>query len=240
MEHDAHHLPCGSPCGHPQVHTRQSLPHAANPHFPLPNHYCLLVAGNAYKNPQQSSRHLHSPLFIAIAHSLIPLYLLLSLTLSFHSHFSLHLYSHPMKTRTRNKSKHPAAPIMTPSQLFAAGISTPHSKNPKKKLTKDQRILALEEDLRLTRELLRTVTMFISLGPNLLTDFVQNNSPIAGGDVGMMPQSPDHDGDTEPATDDDSSYIQTSSQKRKSRRPASGRVRYVGDIFGISSLTTLM
>ena len=198
-----------------------------------PTFPCLITI--VYWWPATLIKTLSSPLATCI-----PLYLLLSLTLSFHSHFSLHLYSHPMKTRTRNKSKHPAAPIMTPSQLSAAGISTPHSKNPKKKLTKDQRILALEEDLRLTRELLRTVTMFISLGPNLLTDFVQNNSPIAGGDVGMMPQSPNHDGDTEPATDDDSSYIQTSSQKRKSRRPASGRVRYVGDIFGISSLTTLM
>ena len=167
----------------------------------------------------------------------IPLYLLLLLTLSFHSHFLLHLCSRLMKTCTRNKSKHPAAPIMTPSQLSTAGISTP---NPKKKLTKDQRILTLEEDLCLKRELLRTAAMFISLGPNLLTDFVQNNSPIAGGDVATMPQSPDHDGDTEPATDDDSSYTQASSKKRKPRRPASGGVRYVGDVFNISSLTTLM
>ena len=62
-----------------------------------------------------------------------------------------------MKTCEKNKSKHPAASVMTPAQLVAAGISQPRPARPRKKLTKDQQIAALEEDLRVTRELLETV-----------------------------------------------------------------------------------
>ena len=62
-----------------------------------------------------------------------------------------------MKTREKNKSKHPAASVMTPAQLAAAGISQPQPARPRKKLTKDQWIAALEEDLCVTRELLETV-----------------------------------------------------------------------------------
>ena len=48
-----------------------------------------------------------------------------------------------MKTRAKNKSKHPAAPIMTPRQLAAAGIPQPLTR-PRRQPTKDQRIAALE------------------------------------------------------------------------------------------------
>jgi len=67
----------------------------------------------------------------------------------------------PMNTRAKNKSKHPAAPVMTPAQLAAAGIS--QQKRSKKKPTKDQHIAALEEDLRATRELLRMVILLLPL-----------------------------------------------------------------------------
>ena len=61
-----------------------------------------------------------------------------------------------MKTHARNTTKHPTAPVMTLAQLTAAGI--PQLKHPQKKLTKDQRITALEEDLCMTRELLQMVS----------------------------------------------------------------------------------
>ena len=61
-----------------------------------------------------------------------------------------------MKTRARNAAKHPAAPVMTLAQLTAASI--PQPKRPQKKLTKDQRIAALEEDLCMTRELRQMVS----------------------------------------------------------------------------------
>ena len=83
------------------------------------------------------------------------------------SHLSFTCLSHlpvlahpPMNTRTKNKSKHPAAPTMTPGQLAAAGISKRQPKRYKKQ-TKDQCIAALEEDLRATQELLRTVCAFL-------------------------------------------------------------------------------
>ena len=62
-----------------------------------------------------------------------------------------------MNTRAKNKSKHPAAPVMTPAQLAAAGISQPQ-KRPARKQTKAQQIAALEEDLRVTQELLQVVS----------------------------------------------------------------------------------
>ena len=65
-----------------------------------------------------------------------------------------------MKTRAKNKSAHPAAPVMTPAQLAAAGISQP--KRSRRQPTKDQRIAALEEDLRATRELLQVVKGYSS------------------------------------------------------------------------------
>ena len=71
-----------------------------------------------------------------------------------------------MKTRPKNKSKHPAAPIMTPGQLAAAGIPQPPKQ--KRQPTKDQRIAALEEDLRATRELLRMVcASFLTFVPQI-------------------------------------------------------------------------
>ncbi|KAF9642383.1 hypothetical protein BDM02DRAFT_3133127 [Thelephora ganbajun] len=60
-----------------------------------------------------------------------------------------------MNTRQKNKSAHPGIPDMTPSQLTSAGLS--HAQDAhrpsKKKLTKDQQIAALRDELRVTREL---------------------------------------------------------------------------------------
>ena len=56
-------------------------------------------------------------------------------------------------TRKKNKSVHPGAPDMTPSRLAAAGLShLSKTRRPPKQLTKDQRIAALEEELRIARE----------------------------------------------------------------------------------------
>jgi hypothetical protein len=55
-----------------------------------------------------------------------------------------------MNTHTKNKTAHPAAPIMTPAQLSAAGIF--QLKQPHKKQTKDQQITALKKDLCVMQE----------------------------------------------------------------------------------------
>lgn len=88
------------------------------------------------------------------------------------SHFDFLFYRCPPlmpKTRAKNRLKHPAAPIMTRAQLTAAGIPTPPLNKPQKKQTKDQRIAALEEDLRITRELLQTVSTSSPLQSSLFT-----------------------------------------------------------------------
>jgi hypothetical protein len=131
-----------------------------------------------------------------------------------------------MKTRAGNKEKRPAASVMTPAQLAAAGISDPRPKKPQKKPTKDQRIAALEENLRITRELLQTVIFPPLLHfRSLLTMTIAQNLPsaIAGSGIGMASQSPNDGGDTEPATDDDETYPKAGSRKRSSRKlPGAG------------------
>ena len=80
------------------------------------------------------------------------------------------------KTRAKNKSSHPAAPIMTPTQLRTAGISVPQ---PKKKQTKSQRISALEEDNRIRDDLLRMVLKSSPLRSDLLMFFfLRITSPV--------------------------------------------------------------
>ena len=56
----------------------------------------------------------------------------------------------PMTTRKQNKSAHPGIPDMTPSQLLAVGLppTTPRVSGKVKKLTKDQQIALLTEQLR--------------------------------------------------------------------------------------------
>ena len=129
-----------------------------SPHFPNPPQLlfsnCLAAwSAQSYKYHQQHVEHLqHPPLFIEIStHS----FTTFAGSLSSCSFLPTHPHSLLMKTRTKSKSKHPAAPIMTPGQLAAAGIPQPQKR--KRQPTKDQRIAALEEDLRATRELLRMV-----------------------------------------------------------------------------------
>jgi len=111
-----------------------------------PNHHGSHTPQFSYKYPKQHAHH--SPTFPPIYHC--P-HSFLYLTRPF-----ITILTHsPMNTRAKNKSAHPAAPIMTPAQLSAAGISQP--KRPRKKQTKDQQIAALKEDLRATQELLQTV-----------------------------------------------------------------------------------
>ena len=68
----------------------------------------------------------------------------------------------PPKTRAKNKSANPGAPDMTRSQLVSASLS--HAVNPRrppnKKLTKDQEIAALKDELRAAQELLSNVSSF--------------------------------------------------------------------------------
>ena len=158
----------------------------------------------------------------------VPLYLsLYSLSPLLHSHSLSYPYLPPMpKTRAKNKSTHPAAPVMTPAQLAAAGISQP-SKKPRKKQTKDQIIAALEEDLRATRELLQTVFRSFSIPFRQLMRLSQNRL-VSVGNTGVTPESQDDGGDTELATDDDDSdYTFTSGRKRSAQRSASTGIKCV-------------
>jgi hypothetical protein len=85
-------------------------------------------------------------------------YLSPSLTPSLNSHPLSHSHLLGMKTCAKNKSKHPAAIVMTPAQLEAASISVPQQKKPPKKQTKDQRIAYLEEGARMQEAMIRTVS----------------------------------------------------------------------------------
>ena len=60
-------------------------------------------------------------------------------------------------TRRKNKSTHPGIPDMTLSQLTSAGLSCAPAPR-RKKLTKDQQIAALQDELRSIRELIANVT----------------------------------------------------------------------------------
>jgi hypothetical protein len=63
-----------------------------------------------------------------------------------------------MNTRRKNKSAHPGAPDMTPSQRASAGLPRARCP-PKKKPTKEQqRLVALENELHATREQLLKAT----------------------------------------------------------------------------------
>ena len=66
----------------------------------------------------------------------------------------------PPNTRRKNKSAHPGTPDMTSSQLASAGLSrTVKTPLPsKKKLTKDQQIAALRDELRAAQDLISTVS----------------------------------------------------------------------------------
>lgn len=60
-----------------------------------------------------------------------------------------------MNTRRKNKSAHPGIPDMTPLQLSSAGLSrTSNTRRPSgKKLTKDQQIALLQDQLHTTQQL---------------------------------------------------------------------------------------
>ena len=151
----------------------------------------------------------HRLLFIALQLSVIPL------------KFS-------MITRRKNKSAHPGTPDMTPLQLLSAGLShTPKSRRPSaKKLTKDQQIAALRDELRTAQELMskaqvNPLTLAHHITTTLTATFVLQ-SRFDGNDTQDNPiqASPDAGGDTDPATDSDETYA-TVGAKRKARRAAS-------------------
>ena len=65
-----------------------------------------------------------------------------------------------MITHRKNKFANPGIPDMTPSQLSSAGLShasSAHCVSGKKKLTKDQQIVALQDELRTAQELILSV-----------------------------------------------------------------------------------
>lgn len=74
----------------------------------------------------------------------------------------------PMNTRKKNKSAHPGIPDMTPYQLASAQLASADFPRPgtarrtSKKLTKDQQIAALKDELRATKELVLNVRYFFT------------------------------------------------------------------------------
>ena len=92
--------------------------------------------------------------------------------------FSIHLFKASMKTRHKNKSAHPGVPDMTQSQLTSSGLSgAPNARPPlrRKRQTKAQEILALQEELRVTRELMisNVANSFLSLSVVLTSFFLE-------------------------------------------------------------------
>ena len=86
-----------------------------------------------------------------------------------------------MNTRKKNKTTHPGIPDMTPSQFTSAGLPPPKTaRRSSKKLTKDQQIAALKDQLCTTQELVLSVSDLIlhHLNPVALTP---NDSPEPGG-----------------------------------------------------------
>jgi len=131
-----------------------------------------------------------------------------------------------MKTRTKNQTAHPAVPVMTPAQLSAAGISQSQPKRPKKQ-TKDQQIAALKEDLHAAQKMLQVVVAPLPLLPRLLMISPQDR-PASTGSIGRTTSElPDHDGNTEMATEDEDDYTLTTGRKRVSQKPASTGIKYV-------------
>ena len=78
------------------------------------------------------------------------------LSLSIHLLLSAVLSMPSVTTRQKNKTSHPGAPDMTPSQLASAGIAC--TKNSKKAPSKDQQIAALKEELRAAQEAISNVS----------------------------------------------------------------------------------
>jgi len=154
------------------------------------------------------------------------------------SHLLFLSYPHllSMKTCAKNKSKHPAAPVMTPAQLAAAGISQPQ-KCPRRKQTKDQQIAALEEDLRTTRELLQAVSTSAIFVFFRVIDFFQSHpTPSQTAPSQMVLESPNEDDDTEPATEDDD-YMFAGGRKRVSQKPAGAGKKCVNRFFRLELWT---
>ena len=104
------------------LHANSSPCFPNSPRLLFSNHLATWSA-QSYKYHQQYVKHLqHPPLFIEIStHSFI------TFTSSLSSFSFLLTLPHLllMKTRPKNKSKHPAAPIMTLGQLAVAGIPQP-------------------------------------------------------------------------------------------------------------------
>lgn len=106
-----------------------------------------------------------------------------------------------MITRKKNKSAHPGKPDMTPSQLTVAGLRrTSDSHRPStKKLTKDQQIAALRDELRVAQEAISSVSLFT---PGLLVRHtICHRFQSRSNRHAVLDNQPDSGGDTEPATD---------------------------------------
>ena len=131
-----------------------------------------------------------------------------------------------MNTRRKNQSAHPGIPDMTPSQLLSAGLSrTPNTRRtPGKRLTKDQQIAALKEELRAAQELMSRVSPLVLI-------CIHDDALIAVSIFQSLSRSDERDdldagGDTDPATDPEETYA-TAGAKRKAKGSASSAPRYV-------------
>lgn len=121
-------------------------------------------------------------------------------------------------TRKKNQSAHPGLPDMTPSQLSSAGLSRGSTtRRPlNKKLTKDQQIAALKDELRAVQEHMSSVSHFIF--PHMYLDALTNSLIVQSRSAAHDDQtraSPDTGGDTDPATDAEETQMVTVGTKRK-------------------------
>lgn len=136
-----------------------------------------------------------------------------------------------MNTRKKNKSTHPGAPDMTPSQLARAGLSHAPGASTKRQ-TKDQQIAALKEDLQAARDLITSIVSRFSAVHlcfylvTLILGHRQNRSRSNTDRNDDMQESPDTGGDTEPATDTEEADAHVGT-KRKAAQSAGPASRYV-------------
>ena len=126
----------------------------------------------------------------------------------------------PPSTRSKNKTSHPGAPDMTPSQLASAGLPRPTKPA---KLSMAKEIAALKAELRAAQEVIYVCgpTLYFSyLIITLTFSQSRSNEPSSHGDP--VQDSLDTSGDTEPTTDvEETSPVGTKRKKTGSARTTS-------------------
>jgi len=146
------HLPYFS-WGHPASQTSERLHVSASEAF-LHSNPCSIAMTISAKMDHVPfyQTHKYGPVF-----SGLPRYCLIFIALP----LSAVLSTPSMVTRKKNKSAHPGLPDMTPSQRASAGLSRAQgARSSNKKLTKDQQISALNDEVQELRELILSVCYF--------------------------------------------------------------------------------